>query len=156
MKAKSILMIVMTLAIAGIIIGYVFPIGLNAMHDTTENTLELEEKVESDVTNDMTIYVTNVNNTANWINATVNDTANGDTYTISELDVGNSTTFDTKLGEITFSLDSVDSATECTIIAEYGNDFGWSGASRNIYSILGIFLIITILIVIVSLVLKVM
>lgn len=155
MKAKYILSLILTLVIAGILIGYVFPIGMNAMNETNTDTYTMSAGDTVNVTNDVTAYLININTSASptTLNMTVNDTDNGDSYSIDDLAEGDSVTLETEQGDLEVAFASEDSG-DAEVEFTYANEFGWSGASRNIYGILGIFLILILLIMVTTLVFK--
>lgn len=155
-KSESILLLIITLVIGGILIGYVFPVGMNAMNDTDEYTEQLEKGVETNITDGVTAYVSAVNNTEGNCTILVNVTDDTTTtYTYDNFKPADSNeTEDTDLGELTTSLDSVDDATHVTVTFVTEKGFGWGSAERNIYGILGIFLILSILVVVIALVMK--
>lgn len=153
MNAKTILGLILALVITGILIGYVFPIGMDAMHDTNTVEKDMTESSTYEITNELNSTLDDANGTNNYVNLTLT-LDNGDTYTVTNLDEGNSTVVSTSAGDMTVKAVSVTSDTEATVSFEYDNDFGWDSSERSIYTILPLFLVLTILVALAGFVLK--
>lgn len=139
---RSFIRMILILTIIILIGAYVFPVGMNALRHTDEKTLVLEEHVVTDVTNDLTIEITDIDYNNNRVNATVRDTENDGYFLISELGVGESKDLETDLGSIVFRLESID-IFDCTIVAENSPTFGWEDVQRRFFSVIGIGMVLT-------------
>lgn len=158
MNAKAILGIIMTLTIVGILIGLVFPVAMDGLNEsvTDETTLTVGGD-EYNVTSDMTAVAISINGTSSpdTVNITVNDTANDDSYKLTDLEEGDETKLETELGDLNITVNSIDAtADEVDVTFTHDKEFGWSSAGRSLYSILGVFLVIILLVVVSGLVLK--
>lgn len=154
-KAKSIVSLVVALVVIGIVIGYVFPIAMSAINNVNEKSLGVTETEEIEVEGDTTIFVATdgVDDGASEVNFTFNDTKNGDSYSESGLAVGDTVTIETSLGDMDVTLDSIDSATECTMTFEYSDNFGWSSSERALSGLFGIMIILVLVMSVVGMML---
>lgn len=147
-KAKGILTLVIGLVIAGLVIGLVFPIGMNSLHSDNVSTYTLDEGETVNAEPYLNITLDDVDDPGDTVNLTLNDTKNDATYTVTDLALNSSKEFDTDLGNVTVKFtDKVDSTT-AKIQVTTGSDFGWNESERSIYQVLGIFLILAIIVAI--------
>lgn len=153
MQAKSILGLVLTLTIVGLLIGLVLPVGLNSMNEYNETEIAMGESSTYEVTNELNATLDDANTTNTYVNLTLT-LDNGDTYTIEKLDVGDTETVDTSAGELKVTAVSVDSEIEATVNFEYKDSFGWDSAERNIYGTFTIFILLVVLVVLAGIALK--
>lgn len=135
--------LVLGVVIAGLMLGYVFPIGLNQVNeDPTYEGVSIDEGEEVEIESALNASVTS--STADS-DATIEltDTETGDTssQTINE---GDSATYELESGTANVTVNSVDSGTPNTVNADFTVDkgFGWDDGSQSIFGVLGIFLVL--------------
>lgn len=144
-KVNTILGLVLAVVIAGMLIGYVFPIGMNAMNEPQSSTYTMSEGETVEVATNLNATLDNVNDTNDDVNLTLTSVDSGTTYTVSTLSTGDNTTVSTDLGDVTvYNVENVNSTT-AKLKFETSPDFGWDDSTQSIYGIFGIFLILTVL-----------
>lgn len=145
-KGKAILSLVIGLVIAGLVIGLVFPIGMNSLHSDTVSTNTLSDGETVNVEPYLNVTLNNVSDPDDTVNLTLNDTKNDVTYTVDNLALESSETVETDLGNVTVKFTEKVSSTSAKIEVTTSSDFGWDDAEQDIYGILGIFLILAIIV----------
>jgi len=146
--ANKMTKVILGIVIAGLMLGYVFPVGLNAINENPTYDVTTEEGVQTQVSGPLDV---NVTSSTAGSSATVEliNTNTGDTESNS-VNVGETVEY-TQIegGTANVTVNSVESGTPNTIGLgiETNTGFGWSGASQSIFSVIGIFLVIVPLVV---------
>lgn len=145
-KIATIAGLIMAVVIAGILIGNVLPVGMNAINEDRTDTHDMAESETIEVATNLNATLDDVEDSSGDINLTLKDTTTGSTYTVTDLAVGsNETKSIGDLGDVTvYNEEQIDNGNS-TVMFEFSNDFGWSESTQSVYSILGIFLIVAIL-----------
>lgn len=139
--ATKVMSAILAVVIAGILIGYVFPIGLNAANSGGTANLTQDVNTQYDVTDSVVSNVTGVS--ASGANFTVNDTDTAESASFTDVSAGNSKTLSWQGGTINVTVENVDtSADTATLKYEYPQTYGWDNAETDIYGLLPIFLVL--------------
>lgn len=139
--------IVLGVVVAGLMLGYVFPVGLNAINENPTYEVTADENVQTQITGPLEFNVTSSTVGSSATIELINtDTGDTESQTINE---GNSVEYNNiDGGTVNVTLEAVNSGGETTapnvigITAETGTGFGWSGASKSIFGVIGIFLVL--------------
>lgn len=141
--------VILGIVIASILLGYVFPVGLNAVNDDPSYEVNLEQGNETVIQERLNATATDVNATSDEATIEVKDTQTGttETQTISN---GSTVQYNgLEGGYVNVTVNSVNSGSpdnvDTTFVVEQG--FAWSDASQRIFGVLGLFLILVPLIV---------
>lgn len=152
---KHMTKVILGVVIAGLLLGYVFPVGLNAVNEDPTYNLTQDEGTEYQVQERLNSTVTNSYAPGAGDNATVQlkDTQTGTTVS-KTIDNGTTVQY-TGLegGYVNVTVNDITSASPNTIGLEYQVEqgFAWDDSSQTIFSTLGIFLVIVPLIVLAKL-----
>ena len=153
-KDLSIIMgAVLAVAIAGILIGYVFPIGLDAMNTQPTNNITQDVNQDYTVTAEVVSNVTGVSSSG--ANITLNDTETTESASYTDVSAGTNKTVNWQGGTITLEVISVDTSEDtATVKYDYPSDYGWSDGESSLYDILPIFVVLVPLGVLAGLVMR--
>lgn len=150
-KATS---VILAVVIAGILLGYVFPVGLGAY--SGPDTAEMNSTVGQDVkiTSDLYQNVNNIDDTTGEATVVLEDRDTGESETLT-LQEGDTQSIGFSNGNIEVSADEV--GTDYAVITyTHPTDYGWSGGESALFGVLGIFLVLVPLGVLAGYVMKVM
>lgn len=139
--ASKVMGAILAVVIAGILIGYVFPIGLDAANE--DPSVNITQDVDTDyrVTGEVVSNVTNVS--ASGADLTLNDTDTTESTSYTDLSAGDTKTVSWQGGEITLEIISVDTGADTAEVKyDYPQDYGWSDGESQLFDILPIFLIL--------------
>lgn len=148
--------IILGVVIAGLLLGYVFPVGLNAVNEDPTYTLTQDEGTEYVVQERLNATATTVDATNDEVTLQLKDTQTGTTesQTISN---GSTATYSTlEGGTVNVTVTDTTSGTPNTATLDYEVEqgFAWDDNSQTIFSVLGIFLVIVPLIVLAKLAMR--
>lgn len=146
---QKMMKVILGVVIAGMLLGYVFPVGMSAVNEDPTYNKTLEEGTETEIQAQLNATATSIDPTEDQITLEVKDTETGTTesQTISNGSTVQYTTLEG--GWVNATVNSVDSGTPNTTDVEFEVEQGyaWDDSSQSIFSILGIFLILVPLIV---------
>lgn len=140
--------VVLGVVVTGLMLGYVFPVGLNAVNENPTYDVTLEEGTQQQIKGELSATVTS--STAGS-DATVElentDTGDTESQTINEGETATYTNLDG--GVVNVTVVSVTSGTPNTVDAEIEPEtgFGWSQGSKSVFGVLGLFLVLVPLVV---------
>jgi len=142
--SQKMIAVVMAVVISGLLLGYVFPVGLDALNDDVTYDYSVDNQTTTEVVSGLELTVNGV--TADT-SATIelNDTETGTTeeYTINE---GDTQAYTQLNQDVNVTLDNATATTATgTVSTETG--YGWSDGSKSVYGALGIFLVLVPLVV---------
>jgi len=139
--------VILGVVIAGLMLGYVFPVGLNQVNEDPTYSVTLDEGNEEVVQEGVNTTVTS-STAGSSATIEVVDTQTGDNVT-KTINVGDSAQYELDSGYVNVTVNSVNSGTPNTVNADYTVEqgFAWSDGSRSIFQILGLFLVIVPLVV---------
>lgn len=141
---KKMISVILGVVIAGIMLGYVFPVGLNSLNEDPTYNLTQEDNTQYQVQESLNSTVTS---SSSGTSATIQltDTTTGATET-QTINVGESAEFNSlDGGYVNVTVDSVvdtGTANETTADYQVEQGFGWSGGAQNIFGVLGIMLVL--------------
>lgn len=143
--------IILGVVIAGLLLGYVFPVGLNAVNEDPTYTITSDESEEVNVQERLNATVTSSDTTTSPDQATIKleDLQTGTTET-QTIENGSSAEYSTlEGGTVNVTVTDVTSGSPNTVTADYTVEqgFAWDDNSQTIFGVLGIFLVIVPLIV---------
>lgn len=149
-KVKAMVGVVLALVIAGVLVGYVLPIGINSVEspDTFNETQDVSVTYEVDAQLNST--VTSVND---GVNATVElYDESSDTTTSQTIDVGSTASYDLPGGTVNVTVNSATAGSPDTasLTYEVPNDFGWDDGAQSIFGLIPLFLVLVPLVVVVG------
>lgn len=140
-RASKIITAVLGVVIAGILLGYVFPVGLDAANQDPTTNITQNVSKDYEVTNEVVSNVTGVSSSG--ANITLNDTNTAESASYTDLSAGDTKTVNWQGGDITLEVISVDtSANTAEVKYDYPADYGWSDSESQIFDILPIFLVL--------------
>lgn len=145
---KRMMKVVLGVVIAGLLLGYVFPVGLNAVNAPQEYSITQDESSEVVVQERLNSTVT-ASSAGTSATIELKDTQTGTTESQS-INVGDTATYSTlEGGTVNVTVDAVNSGTPNTINATYEVEqgFAWDDSSQTIFQLLGLFLVIVPLVV---------
>lgn len=140
--------VILGVVIAGLMLGYVFPVGLNQANADPTYSITQDEGVEVTVQERLNSTVTT---SSSGTSATIElkDTQTGTTES-QTINVGDTAQYNTlEGGYVNVTVDAVNSGTPNTIEATYTVEqgFAWQDSSQTIFGIVGLFLVIVPLVV---------
>lgn len=149
-KVKAMVGVVLALVIAGVLIGYLLPIGINSVEqpETINQTQDVSVTYEIDAQLNST--VTSVND---GVNATVElYDESSDTTQSQTIDVGNTATYSLPGGDVNVTVNSATAGSPDTadLTYEVPNDFGWDDSAKSLFGLLPLFLVLVPLVVVVG------
>lgn len=150
--ANKMITVILGIVIAGLMLGFVFPTGLNAINEDPSYTVN--SSVSEQISVDTKINAT-ITDATSGTSATVQltDTETGDTES-KVINVGENATYTTLPGgEVSATVNSA-TATSAEVTYQPDKDYGWSDGSKSIYSVLGIFFVIVPLVVLAKMAMK--
>lgn len=137
--ASRVMGIVIVAAVAAILLGGVFPVGIDIM--VTDDSQQLTQN--EGTTYEVDQFETNATSVSST-DATIELTYDG-TTTSNTISEGSSQVYNLEGGDVNVTVNSVDTSTSpnsTTVTYEYATDFGWPGAVGTIFSSLVYFLIL--------------
>jgi hypothetical protein len=142
-------MAVMGIVVAGLLLGYVFPVGLNAVNEDPTYSLTVDEGTEVEVQERLNATATTVDATNDEVTLQVKDTQTGTTES-QTIQNGSTAQFSTLEGgfvNVTVTDTNTGTPNSTTLDFEVEQGFAWDDSSKSIFSVLGIFLVLVPLVV---------
>lgn len=149
-KVKAMVGVVLALVIAGVLIGYLLPIGINSVEqpETINQTQDVSTTYEIDAQLNSTVTAV-----SDGANATVELTDLSSSTTQSQtIDVGSTASYDLPGGTVNVTVNSATAGSPGTadLTYEVPNDFGWDGGAKSLFGLLPLFLVLVPLVVVVG------
>lgn len=150
-KAKSMVGVIIALVIAGVLIGYVLPIGVGSVSTTENTTINQDVGTEYSVETQLNSTVTAVTD-ATDATVELTDLSAGGATTSNTVSVGSTTTYSLSGGDVNVTVNSATSGTpgNASVTYEHPNDFGWSDGSQQLFGLVPLFLVLTPFVVVIG------
>lgn len=149
-KIRGAVGIILALVVAGVLIGYILPIGIGAVNEPIQSTQTQDIGETYNVSSNLDSEVTSV---TDGTSATValTDTEAGETQS-QTVNVSENGTYNLPGGDVTVTVNNATSGTPSTAELTYQvpSDFGWSSGAQSVYGLIPLFLILAPLVVIVG------
>lgn len=156
--ASKLVAVILGVVIAGVLLGTVFPIGLNQVNEDNTYNVTLENNTETTIQANLNATLTGAGeSTTDTATIKLEDTEDGSTES-NTIDNGTTVSYTTLTGgTVNVTLNNVDTTVSpdiAEVTMDVPKDFAWDSGSKSIYSVFGIFLIIVPLIVLAKQALK--
>lgn len=148
-KARQAVGVVLALVIAGVLVGYVLPIGIGAVN--SDQTVTTNQSVGNSVEVAPGLNST-VTSATDGTSATVEltDTTTNSTQTVSNtVSVGSSETYQMNGGNVTVTVDSATSSS-ADVTYQLEQEYGWGDGASAIYGLMPLFFVLVPLVVVVG------